>query len=475
MRSKILLSLVLSLSLICSSFAQSITNGSFENWNEKFYYEDPAPYVTTNVSVYAAIDSGNVKKSTDSHGGIYSAKLQTITTGTDTMFGAMFIGTPATGTIKGGTPLVTRPDSIKIYAKHDIKTNDTAFVAVLFKKAGNIIGWSEIKIVGLQKTYTEYKSVVTWFVPFISTDTVSVVLTSSCLDGKKMPGSFIYYDDLTFTSSTQFPYGNFETWNAVSAFEPDKWNTMNYICPLGNYSATKTADAYDGNWALLLKNVAISVNDTIGYVTNGKFGNNGPQGGMAISQNPNLVTGYYKYIPSGTDTAYAVAFLYRHDAVHDSTITLETEIIKLPPVSSYTQFSIPFIYDSWPYADTLNLTFAAGDYFSHHQKVGSKLYLDKLEIFYVPLKVSESNMNASKINVFPNPGNGIYNLNLNLERSQSVNLELFNENGQNIYSEKMNYSANSTNTLNLSSFAKGVYYLKIISDNNIFNKKIIIQ
>ena len=247
------------------------------------------------------------------------------------------------------------------------------------------------------------------------------------------------------------------------------------MCSIGNYSATKTADAYDGNWALLLKNVAISANDTIGYITNGIFGNNGPQGGMPISQNPNLVTGYYKYLPVGTDTAFALAMITRYDTAHDSTITLETELIKLPPVNTYTQFSIPFVYNSFPYADTLNLTFAAGNFFNNTERVGSQLFLDKLEMFYVPLKVNESYMKSNSVNVFPNPGKGLYFVNLSLEKSQLVNIELYNENGQNIYSEKMNYTVNSTNTLDLSSYAKGVYYLKITSDNNIFNKKLIIQ
>jgi len=140
MITKILLSVILFLVVIVNVSAQQFTNASFENWSQQVQFDDPVPYITTNLHVYMANDSSNVKKSTDAHGGSYSAKLETVVVGPDTMSGGMFIGTPGFQTINGGTPLVTHPDSLKIWAKFNILPTDTANVVVMFKNNGAIIG-----------------------------------------------------------------------------------------------------------------------------------------------------------------------------------------------------------------------------------------------------------------------------------------------------------------------------------------------
>jgi hypothetical protein len=470
MKTKILFSIILSLLIFPNLFAQPINNGGFENWSADTLYEDPVPYLSTNINVFMMSGAGNVTKSTDHHGGNYSARIETYANDTDTMFGGIFIGTPGNNGISGGLPLATHPDSIKVFSKFNIKPNDTAFVIVMFKDSGAMIGYCSMALYGVQNNFTQYKSQVIWLKPYNS-DSIIVIMTSSKLDGTKIPGSFAFYDDLSFTNSTAFPYGDFETWNTVTSEEPDKWNSFNYICPTGNYSAVKSSDSYEGSWAMKLKNVIILSGDTMGYLTNGKFGNNGPEGGMPISQNPNLITGYYKYAPVGLDTALAAVFLYRYDVANDSTITLETEMIQLPPVTTYTPFSIPVLYNALPLADTIGIIFAAGNFNGNYVGVGSELYLDNLEIFYNPVSVNE-NETENNISVFPNPGNGIFNIDKG--NTQPVYLELYNENGEKVYSETLNNSG-VLNTLNLSKLAKGIYYLKISTADKTFSKKLIIQ
>jgi hypothetical protein len=450
--------------------AQVVPNGGFENWTTKILYEDPVPYLTTNLNVFFSAGFGNVTKSTDHHGGNYAARLETYTNGTDTMFGGLFIGTPGNNGISGGEPLATHPDSIRIFAKYNVMTNDTAYAMVMFKDSGAMIGYGAIALYGAQPSFTEFKSKVIWLKPYNS-DTIVVILTSSNLNGARIPGSVVYFDDLSFSNSTAYPYGDFETWNTVSSEEPDNWFSFNYACSPGNYSAVKTSVSYEGSWALKLKNVVMASGDTMGYITNGKFGNNGPQGGMPVTLNPNLVMGYYKYLPAGLDTALVAAMLYRHNPVNDSAILLEAEMIHLPPVSTYTQFSIPIFYNGTPLADTLNITFAAGNYQGNFVGVGSELYIDKLEVNYNPVSVNE-NETQQDIRVFPNPSHGL--LNIDMDKSPEVLLELYNENGAKVYSETLKNTSTS-NKLNLSGLSKGIYYLKMTSTDKTVSKKIIIQ
>jgi len=83
-----------------------------------------------------------------------------------------------------------------------------------------------------------------------------------------------------------------------------------------------------------------------------------------------------------------------------------------------------------------------------------------------PNKIEEE---VSNINIYPNPSNGLFNINL---PNADNNIEIYNINGQLILSQK---TSNSNTTVDLSSQAKGVYFVKITSDQNVYNQKIIIK
>ena len=75
------------------------------------------------------------------------------------------------------------------------------------------------------------------------------------------------------------------------------------------------------------------------------------------------------------------------------------------------------------------------------------------------------------INLFPNPNKGSFTINLKALNPLKTLIEVYSINGQLIYSKK----AEDTNqTVNLNA-ATGVYLVKIVSENKIINKKIIIQ
>jgi len=455
---KILLFMILSLPVIPKLQAQVITNGSFENWTQQVFYEDPVPYITTNLNVFMVNNMGNVIKSTDHHGGNYSAKLETVSTGTDTIFGGLFIGMPGDSGIRGGAPFIAHPDTLKGYTKYNIQPNDTACIMVLLKNNGAIIGSAIRFFYGTQNSFTQFVIPINW-ISGINSDSIVVILTSSGLDNASMPGSTIYFDDFSFTnSSVLFPNGGFETWNSVSVEDPDNWFTFNFFCNQGNYSATKTTDSYDGTYALKLKSVAIISGDTMGFITNGRFGNNGPAGGMHVLLNPAHISGYYKYIPVGPDTALAGVFLYRYDAINDSAILLESQMTKLDPTNIYTYFEIPLSYNGWPHVDTINISFTSGNMqdSASYMGLGSILYLDKLEITYNPAGISENILSSDPFLIYPNPSNG--NIYISINR-KILKLSIYNAAGKLMNSEDYN-SPDGIVHLDLSAYPRGVYFIK---------------
>ena len=75
----------------------------------------------------------------------------------------------------------------------------------------------------------------------------------------------------------------------------------------------------------------------------------------------------------------------------------------------------------------------------------------------------------NELTLYPNPSNGIFNV---TSCEEITSLEIYSVLGEKIYAEFV--SASST-TINLSSQSKGIYFVKIITENNSYTQKIIIQ
>ncbi len=78
--------------------------------------------------------------------------------------------------------------------------------------------------------------------------------------------------------------------------------------------------------------------------------------------------------------------------------------------------------------------------------------------------------------LYPNPSNGILNIDFSLNDIQKVKIELTSIQGSVVYSENFgSFKGAFHKQIDLSSIAKGVYMLRMTSDKGITNKKIILQ
>lgn len=82
----------------------------------------------------------------------------------------------------------------------------------------------------------------------------------------------------------------------------------------------------------------------------------------------------------------------------------------------------------------------------------------------------EIQLNAN-VDVFPNPSNGLFTVNLTNLTDSKVKLEVYNLVGEKVWEN--NFSKENP-TINLSKLSKGIYYLSIKTSNNTITKKITI-
>lgn len=85
---------------------------------------------------------------------------------------------------------------------------------------------------------------------------------------------------------------------------------------------------------------------------------------------------------------------------------------------------------------------------------------------------TENNLANENISVFPNPSNGHFQLNIDNFNSQKINLEIFNAIGERVYTSSI---TKQQNEIDLSNLPEGIYFVKMISTNQMYQQKIIIQ
>lgn len=84
------------------------------------------------------------------------------------------------------------------------------------------------------------------------------------------------------------------------------------------------------------------------------------------------------------------------------------------------------------------------------------------------------NINALSLNIYPNPTSNNFTLEYVLEKSENVKINLMNVTGQLIYSEYINASAGiNKKEISFLENANGIYYLQLVTNENVVTKKII--
>jgi hypothetical protein len=206
---------ILTLTFTVSAKAQNIPNAGFENWSG-FGYEDPNSWGTLNALSILGMPI-SVTKSTERHGGAFSAKVETMSTidstGQETPSpGFMFIGSvnilQQTGVL--GTSFTARPDSLVGWVKCNSVNGDTSGIALQLTKWDAIaltqeeIGFGSFITTSTSTSFYRF-SVPIEYVSENTPDSISVFVLSSIGNGQI--GSAIWVDDLSLIYNTSSSVG----------------------------------------------------------------------------------------------------------------------------------------------------------------------------------------------------------------------------------------------------------------------------
>ena len=207
---------ILALTFAVSVKAQNIPNAGFESWTPGFGYEDPNSWGTLNAASILGMPI-SVTKSTERHGGAFSAKVETMSTidstGQETPSpGFMFIGSvnilQQTGVF--GTSFTARPDSLVGWVKCNSVNGDTSGIALQLTKWDAIaltqeqLGFGSFITTSTSTSFYRF-SVPIEYVSENTPDSLSVIVISSL--GAGQIGSAIWVDDLSLIYNTSSSVG----------------------------------------------------------------------------------------------------------------------------------------------------------------------------------------------------------------------------------------------------------------------------
>jgi hypothetical protein len=89
--------------------------------------------------------------------------------------------------------------------------------------------------------------------------------------------------------------------------------------------------------------------------------------------------------------------------------------------------------------------------------------------------ISENQNDPFRVSVFPNPTDGNFLLTITGLQSQPATITLSNSQGQNVSAEKTNGENDLTRKMDLTGYAKGIYFLKVQTNDHVSTQKVVVQ
>jgi hypothetical protein len=443
--------------------AQTVPNGGFENWNT-LTYENPQYYISSNSDVFRMNLPSNVTKVTDPQQGTFALRMETVSNGTDTMFGYFVNGDPAS--TEGGIPYTQHPITLTGYYKCNVMPGDTALVVVVFKQGGVVLSEDIAIFTGSQSAYTQFTVPLT-IPPLSNPDTVIIGgASSNAFSVQGIPGSMLQLDNLSFTGVTSQPSmmnGSFENWDPVNLHFPAQWG-------VGGDTIYRTTDAHSGTFALQLNTIQYDpFNAGPSFATNGTATlNSGPDGGRPYTLLNDTLHGWYKYTPNGIDSA--TLFI----AATNNGTMVGGGVLALPPAASYTSFTLPF--SSFTQPDTLIVVFVSSYNNTTLNNAGSILKVDDVYLSSSPVGTPEIQWNAfGRVALYPNPASGACWLEWSNNGNSPVTIMITDELGRIVSEESVSEYGAQRKQVDVSGMESGVYFVTLSQDGKRISRKLIVK
>ena len=198
-----------------------------------------------------------------------------------------------------------------------------------------------------------------------------------------------------------------------------------------------------------------------------------PKSGFAFSQRPQNLTGSWQHMIMGSSQGFVDVQLTKwNTSTHVRDVVATAHQVLSGMAMSWTTFSITLTYVSGNNPDSCIITLSAS---GSTPTNNDYLWVDNLA-FTGSVMGIENKQVLNNFKFFPNPATDKLNIEFNNIRSAAVKIQLVDISGKLV--KEINageFEGNYKNSINTAEFAKGVYFIKLISGAAIEVKKFIID
>lgn len=274
----------------------------------------------------------------------------------------------------------------------------------------------------------------------------------------------------------QIPNNGFELWTTSGdCLRPEGWASANDWKGLTKncYSISRSSDHYPvsiGNFSIKIENRASILPDTgaAGMVWTGKingFGTDHPV--FPVIGHPTSLCGYYKFLPENGD-AMDIHFVFYNKGEEIA----GGKMIVYNAVNVWTAFNIPVSYPEYEAADSARIMMSCFDADNFLTLLGnSVMYVDNLSFDELITATDVCPSGNSKFNLYPNPANSHFILDLNKTHKEEIRLEIYNAIGVLVTSELVKPGRQVVNV----DLRNGVYMVCIKAPDISGVQKLVIQ
>lgn len=474
---------------IISFYSQSgdcvIPNCDFENW-DTLHFDIPASWE----------QHGGITQAVTSYNGSTAIEISGIP-GTQEG-GVIIYGNAGEDEFAGGLGVNARPDSMVFWARYNVVPGDTVMGIAIFMKQGQIIDVHFSRITGSSGGGWQRISRPIVYSTQQIPDSILVGISSQRVtleegeDSLNIPGSVIAVDDVKFTGIPEsIPNGDFEQIERRSSFNPLEWYAdIDYHG--GRYNAVEpTIQRVSGNSAIRLA-VDSSWNGISTRIMLGYQSYNGTLPRFPVSGKHSKFYFYAKYLKDGNDTLQVNINMFKDGVscgwggkIIDTAITTYT-LIEVPigymnpdivPDSAMLEFSLgrhtyPLFGD--PYPPTGNsVVFLDNVGFQIPRAVDSLALADSISGIRTP---SGNPFMDLFCKVYPNPAQGIVNVEYFNKTAGETTVSLFDLQGRKMFAAvEAGPQGTVKKAIEVSGLPDGVYILKVHNNFVAVQRRIILK
>jgi hypothetical protein len=440
------------------SFAQTIPNGDFEQWEVRDHFKLSEWYSPTR----------NVERTTDAKEGNYAIKL--INTYSATSNGAMGYARNLDYNNKqdiNGTAISGDALSISFWCKYDLAAGDTARFYVVLREEGAYKGKVDFRFTGNSANkYVKFSIPIDWNSSGNRRTDSAWIYLYSCRDNVVDGDGYVTFDDIAFENIGRrvggFDNSGFEEWYNIGVDFPSDWRPLDlliydtYSSFLSSKSCTKSSkeNAHTGNHSLVIQNYVNGTNVQRGYAFLGDENDDYYTPHTPFLDTFKYLQGYYKFLPDGPDTARITVRTFANGQGRRSynDFNIQEESIE------WTFFSIPLTYNGSYAPDSASLMFYSAVDDDGIYGLETRLFLDNLELVLepTPLKLAVQEI-TSAVYYYPNPTSGLVFIDA---PKKYILAQITNILGQSDEIEIFN------NTIDLRQEPSGLYFISLRDVNN---------